>query len=293
MLTEKCPECHSTHLFIDNKNGEIVCKTCGLVLGSAEFAPPAERIPKTNPTNPIAYTSLCIGTEIAPTQRTELNVAHDINHIIQKLNLPHTIETIAITYMQKLRRITNKQKNSQIRLTRTELTTLSIWTAIKLTNYPLSADEYLKKLQPLYKIPNLMKTQRRASYFIKNKPQIPNTTLLTGHINKLVSKLENNLLDSNYANKINSYAIQIIIANPGILTNRKANLIAASALLAADELIANQLSLKTMAQVANIGTSRLSELTKTCKQYAPELPKECAALKFSCYLFKETTCVKT
>lgn len=256
-------------------------------MGSAEFAPPPERIPKTAPNNPIAYTRFCIGTEMESAQRTELNVAHDINHTIQKLELPHTLEPLAINYVQKLRRTMKHQNNHKIRLTRTELTTVSIWTAIKRSNYPLSAEEYLQKLQPLFKVINLMKIEKRAGYFIKNETRIPDPTLVAGHINRLTSKLENNPIDNAYANKINRYAIEIVLANPGIVTNRKATLVAAAALLAADELLAKQVGLKTIAQAANIGTGRLSELAETCKQYAPTLPKECAALKFSSYLFKE------
>lgn len=285
----RCPECNNNKaILVDNKNGAIVCKTCGLVLDSAEFAPPADRVPKTEPNHPIAYTSISVGTEIESTHHIELNLAHDINRVIQKLELPHNLEPLAINYVRKLRRLIKQQKKHKIRLTRTELTAVSIWTAIKLTNYPLSADEYLKKLQTLLSVKKLMKIEKRAGQFIKNENRIPDATLVTGHINRIAAKLENtHLIDSTYANKIGGYAIQIIQANPGIVTNRKANLVAASAILAADDLLTNQIALKHLAQVANTGTGRLSELAQTCKHYAPALPKEWSATKFSHYLLKE------
>jgi transcription initiation factor TFIIIB Brf1 subunit/transcription initiation factor TFIIB len=285
---KKCTECNSKTIIVDNKNGEIVCKTCGLVIDNIEFAPPEDRIPKTEPNHTIAYTNNSVGIEMDPSHRIELNIAHDINRIIQKLELPHNLEPLAINYVRKLRRLMKQQKEHKTRLTKTELTVVSIWTTIKLTNYPLSADEYLKKLQTLLTVKNLMKIEKRAGQFIKNEPRIPDTTLVTGHINRITAKLEDtHLIDSTYANTICGYAIQIIQANPGIITSRKANLVAASALLGADWLLTNQLALKPLAQAANTGTGRLSELAQTCKHYAPTLPKDWAAIKFNHYLFKE------
>lgn len=284
---EKCFECGSTSILSDCESGEIVCMNCGLVLGDAEYAPPADRIPKLEPNSPFAYTSFSVGTEIESSQRTELNVAHDINRVIQKLELPRNLQQLAINYVRKLRRLMKQQKDLKIRLTRTELTVVSVWTAVKISNYPLSADEYLKKLQTIFKVENLMKIEKRASFFVKNENRIPDASLVIGHINKIAAKLETTIVDSSYASKICSYAVQIVYANPGIVTNRKANLVAASALLAADELLAKRLRLKIVSQVANTGTGSLSELVETCKKYAPPLPKECAAVKFSSYLFKD------
>jgi transcription initiation factor TFIIIB Brf1 subunit/transcription initiation factor TFIIB len=292
---EFCTECGSPNLLNDNENGELVCQTCGLVLGSSEFAPPPDRIQKNLPTHPLAYTSLSVGTEINSHQRTEQNVANDINHTLQQLDLPLNMKQIAITYLQKIRRATKKQQNnnhpnsdSRIRLTRTELTALSIWTAIKLSDYPLSADEYLKKLQTIYKVQNLMKIEKRANHYIKNQNRLPTTILTTKHINKITTQLENTqLIEKTYANKLCSYAIQIIHVNPGIITSRRSRIVAASAILAADALLAKQLRLKSFAQIVNVGTSSLSSLTETCKQYAPPLPPDCAAIKFSSYLLKE------
>ncbi|MDR0470521.1 MAG: TFIIB-type zinc ribbon-containing protein [Nitrososphaerota archaeon] len=292
--SEKCPECNNKNIRDDNANGERVCMTCGLVLGSAEFAPPADRIPKTDPANPIVFTSTSVGTEIESAHRIELNTAHDINRVIQKLELPRHLEPLAINYVRKLRHQMKQQNNHKIRLTRTELTTWSIWTAIKRTNYPLSADQYIKKLQPLLKVKNLMKIEQRAGQFIKNENRIPDASLVVGHINQIATKLENNhLINNTYANKISSYAIQIVQANPGSITNRKANLVAASALLAADNLLANQLRLKSLAQAASTGTGRLSKLSETYRYYAPALPKEWAAIKFSIYLFERSVYATT
>jgi len=285
---EKCIECGNTNIKDDKVNGEIVCIACGLVLGNTEFAPPADRIPKTDPTNPIVYTSSAIGTEIESTQRTELNTTYDINLVIQKLELHHKLEPLAIYYARKLCYKTKQQTNHKIRLTRTELTIWAIWAAIKHTNYPLSADQYTKKLEPLYRTKNLMKIEKRASQFIKNENRIPNTTLVTKHINHIATKLKNtHNLNTTYTNKISNYATQIIQTNPGIITNRKTNLVAASALLAADHIFTNQLHPKTLAEIANTGTDRLAKLAQTYKQYTPPRPKDWASIKFQHYLLKE------
>ncbi|MCL2287986.1 MAG: hypothetical protein FWC33_02220 [Candidatus Bathyarchaeota archaeon] len=285
---EKCIECGSTNILNDPENGDTVCITCGLVLDNTQFAPPPEHLTKKEPTHIIAYTSAYIGTKTHHTQRTELNVAYDISLVIQKLDLPRYMERIAINYVRKLRRARKQQKNQKIRLTRTELTIVSIWVTIKKLNYPLSADEYLKKLQPLFKNQNLMKMEKRASQFIKPQNRFPNTNLITKHINKLTSTLENNhLIDNLYANKLGSYAIQIVLANPSIVSNRKANIVAASALLTADRLLAKRLRVNLLAEKANIGTGSLSKLAQTCKQHAPPLPPDGAAIQFSSYLLKE------
>jgi hypothetical protein len=133
-----------------------------------------------------------------------------------------------------------------------------------------------------------MKIEKRASYFIKNQNRLPNTILITRHINKIAATLENHhFIDSLYANKLCSYAIQIVLANPSIVSNRKVNIVAASALLAADRLLAKQLRLDLLAERANIGTGSLSKLAQICNQYAPPLPPDGAAIKFSNYLLKE------
>ena len=283
---EQCPECGSMSVLHDCDSGEVVCRGCGLVLGEGEFAPPADRIPKVEPSSPFAYTSFAVGTEIASSQRTELNVAQDVDRVIQKLELPHNLQQMAINYMRKLRRLMRQQKDTKIRLTRMELTVVSVWHAVKVSNYPLTADEYVKNLHGVFDVENLMKIEKRASLFVKIESRVPDADLVIGHINRIAAKLEG-AFDSAYVNKTSSYAMQIVLANPGVITNRKANLVAASALLAADELLGKRLHVRIVAKAANAGTGSVSELVSTCKKYAPPLPKECAALKFSSYLFKE------
>jgi transcription initiation factor TFIIIB Brf1 subunit/transcription initiation factor TFIIB len=282
---DQCPECGSQNVLHDYDSGEIVCRGCGLVLGQGDFAPPADRVPKLESHNLFAYTSFSVGTEIASTQRTELNVAQDVDRVIQKLELPHSLQQVAINYTRKLRRLMRQQKDTKIRLSRIELTVVSVWHAIKVSNIPLSADEYVEKLQELFDVDNLMKIEKRASIFVKIENRIPDADLVVGHINRIAAKLEA-LVDSAYASKVSSYAVQIVLANPGIITNRKANLVAASALLAADELLGKRLHVKIVAKAANTGIGSVAELVTTCKKYAPPLPKECAALKFSTYLLK-------
>jgi len=282
----RCPECGSKNVLNDCNSGEVVCTTCGLVLGEGEFAPPAGRVPKLESNSPFAFTSFAVGTEIASTQRTELNVAQDIDRVIQKLELPRSLQQTAINYVRKVRRMMRQQKDTKIRLTRMELTVVSVWNAVKVSNYPLSADEYVKKLQGVFNVENLMKIEKRAGIFVKIENRVPDADLVIGHINRIAAKLEC-IIDSAYASKVSSYAMQIVLANPGVITNRKANLVAASALLAADELLAKRLHVKPVAEAANTGTGSVSELVATCKKYAPPLPKECAALKFSSYLFKD------
>jgi len=288
---EQCSECSSTNIIDDNTKGEIVCINCGLVISKTEPTPPQNRTPPTTTKNtkphPIAYTNP-LGTKTPANKRTEISTAYTIHHIIPQIDLPQTMQEMAITYMQKLYSATKKHNPKKIRFTKNELTTISIWTTIKQQNYPLSSDEYLKKLAPYIKIKNLMKIEKRANYFIPNQNRTTNIPLVTAHITKIAAQLENTIhIESAYANKISTYAIQIIHANPSIITTRRANLVAASALLAADHLIAKRLRLIPLAKAANTGTGTIAKLAKTCKQYAPPLPPESAAIKFSHHLLKK------
>lgn len=283
---DRCPECGSQSVLHDYDSGEVVCRSCGLVLGPGDFAPPADRVPKLESHNLFAYTSFSVGTEMASSQRTELNVAQDVDRVMQKLELPRGLQQVAINYMRKLRRLMRQQKDTKIRLSRMELTVVSVWHAIKVSNIPLSADEYVEKLQELFDVEHLMKIEKRASIFVKIENRIPDVDLVVGHINRIGAKLEA-IVDRAYASKVSSYAVKIVLANPGVITNRKANLVAASAVLAADELLGKRLHVKTVAKAAKTGIGSVTELATTCKKYAPPLPKECAALQFSSYLLKE------
>jgi len=282
---ECCPECKSEKILHDCDNGEVVCMGCGLVLGESEFAPPADRLPKFNSSSPLAYTSFALGSEVCSSQRTELNVAQDIDRVIQKLELPRSLQHIAINYVRKLRRL-KCQRKVRIRLSRVELTVVAVWNAIKILKYPLSADEYLKKLQCVFNVEKLMRIEKRAGNFIRIENRVSDVSLVIGYVNKISAKLEQ-VVGSVYASKVSSYAIEIVLANPGVVTNRKANLVAASALLAADELLAKRLQLKVVAKAANAGMGSVSMLLASCKKYAPPLPKECAALKFSSYFGRD------
>ena len=288
---EKCSECHSTNIIDDDKKGEIVCMNCGLVVDKAEPTPPQDRTPPTTNKNtqphPIAYTNP-LGTKIPSNKRTELSAAYDIHYIIPQIGLPQSMQEMAITYMRKLYNATKKHNPKKIRFTKNELVTISIWTTIKQQDYPLSSDEYLKKLAPYIKIKNLMKIEKRASYFIPNQNRTTTISLVTAHITKIAAQLETDIhIESVYANKISTYAIQIIHANPSIITSRRANLVAAAALLAADHLLAKRLRLIPLAKVANTGTGTIAKLAKTCMRYAPALPPESAAIKFSHNLLKK------
>jgi transcription initiation factor TFIIIB Brf1 subunit/transcription initiation factor TFIIB len=283
---EQCPECKSNNILHDIESGEIVCRNCGLVLGQGDFAPPADRVPKVESTNLFSYTSFAVGTEIASNQRTELNAAQDVDRVIQKLELPRSLQQPAINYIRKLRRLMQQHKEAKIRFSRIELTVVSVWYAIKVSNIPISADEYVRKLQDVFNVEKLMKLEKRVSVFIKTENRVANSNFVIKHINRVTARLEGTI-DSAYANRVSSYASQIVLSNPGVITNRKANLVAAAALLAADELLTKQLTAKTIAKAANTGTGSIAELAITCKKYAPALPKESAALKFSHYLLKE------
>jgi transcription initiation factor TFIIIB Brf1 subunit/transcription initiation factor TFIIB len=181
-----CPECgNNLALLNDTETGEIVCTTCGLVIGNTQYTPPAEHIPtKTTPVHPIVYTSLSVGREIDSYQQLEIAIAKDTKWIVQQLALPNNTTQTAINYTRKLRHATRRHNPYKIRFTRTELTALSIWNALKQLNHPISYDEFTKQITSLIGNINLMKTQNRANYFLNIHNRIPNTNFVIAHINK-------------------------------------------------------------------------------------------------------------
>jgi len=284
---ERCIECNSASILYDETSGEAVCRDCGLVLGKVEFTPPADRIPKSAPTSPIAYTSIAVGTEIQSHQRLELKVARDIERIADKLDLPKIVELLAIFYVRRIRRNMEQQNDQNTRLTRTELSAVSVWSAIKQLKHPLSYKEYTQKIKPIIGEVNLMKIEKRTSQFIENTPHIPDITLITAHINKLVSVLESNaVVDTYYANLLGRYAIEMVHTKQTLLKGRRSDLIAASAIYAADGLMAEYFALQVFAEFANVGTANLSAIAETFKRYAPQVPKESATIHFIENLFR-------
>jgi len=287
--TRPCPECNTTNHLHDEITGELVCRNCGLVIQQTiAFTPPADRIPKHPQTNPIIFTSIAVGTEIDSYQYLERTIAKETKWIVQTLSLPNNTTQMALNYVVKLRRSMRRQNPKKIRLTATQLTALSIWDALKQQNHPLSYDEYTQQITPLIGNVNLMKIQNRANRFIKTQNRIPDTNLITAHINKTVNLLVNkHIINNAYASILNRYAIQVIHKNHGIVVCCRPKIVAAAAILAADKLIANRLHLQKFANLTKNGTGKLSALTTTLKRAAPPLPKECAALKLGEYLDKE------
>ena len=285
-----CPECNTkTNPLHDQTTGEIVCRNCGLVLlKTIAFTPPADRIPKHPSTNPIIYTSIAVGTEIDSHQYLERIIAKDTQWLVQQLTLPPITIQMAINYALKLRHSMRYKNSEKIRLNAMQLTTMAIWNALKQQNYPLSYDEYTQQVTRLIGNINVMKTQTRATHFIKTQNRTTNTTLITAHINKTINQLVNkHIIKPTYANILNKYAIEMIHTNHGVAACCRAKIVAAAAILAADKLIANRLHLKKFANLTKNGTGKLSSLTSTLKRTAPPLPKECAALKLEEYLDKE------
>ncbi|MCL2690965.1 MAG: hypothetical protein FWE56_01750 [Candidatus Bathyarchaeota archaeon] len=287
---EHCTECGSNNILYDEARGEAVCRNCGLVLGTFEFTPPADRITKSNSTSPIAYTSAAVGTKIGSSQQFEVNVAYDIDRILQKIKCPQPTKHIAITYVRRLLRAIKQQTTStdqKPRFTRKQLTALSIWTALKQQKHPISYKEYTQEIKKYVGKVNLMKTEKHATKYINNTPHIADVQLVTAHINKLVNTLENNAVITNYyAIILNKYAIEMIHAQQTLLKGHRPDLVAASAVFAADRLIAEYFTLRTFAEFTDVGAGNLSTFAETFKRHAPPVPKESAAIYLIENLFR-------
>ena len=287
---EHCIECGSNSILYDETRGEVVCRNCGLVLGTFEFTPPADRITKSNSTSPIVYTSAAVGTKIGSAQQFEVNVAYDIDRVLQKIKFPQPTKHIAITYVRRLLRAVNQQTSptdQKPRFTRKQLTALSIWTALKQQKHPISYKEFTQEIKKYVGKVNLMKIEKHATKYINNTPHIADVQLVTAHINKLVNTLENNAVITNYyASILNKYAIEMIHAEQPLLKGHRPDLVAASAVFAADRLIAEYFTLRAFAEFTDVGAGNLSSFAETFKRHAPPVPKESAAIYFIENLFR-------
>jgi transcription initiation factor TFIIIB Brf1 subunit/transcription initiation factor TFIIB len=275
----------------DEARGEVVCRACGLVLGNFEFTAPADRITKSNSTSPIAYTSAAVGTKIGSAQQFEVNVAYDIDRVLQKIKFPQPTKHIAITYVRRLLRAVNQQRTTPTdqkpRFTRKQLTALSIWTALKQQKHPISYKEYTQEIKKYVGKVNLMKIEKRATHYIDNVPHIADVKLVTAHINKLVHILENNsIITNHYASILGKYAIEMIHAEQSLMKGHRPDLVAASAIFAADRLIAEYFTLRVFAAFTDVGAGNLSSFAETFKRYAPPVPIESAAIYFTENLFR-------
>jgi len=289
---EHCIECGSTSILYDETLGEAVCRTCGLVLGRYEFTAPADRITKSNSNSPLAYTSAAVGTKIGSQQQFEVNIAFEIDHVLQKIKFPQPTKHIAITYVRRLLRAVNQQQTTPItdqkpRFTRNQLTALSIWTAIKQQKHPISYKEYTQEIKKYTGNVNLMKLEKRATHYTDNTPHISDVKLVTAHINKLVNTLEsNNVITNHYASILNKYAIEMIHAEQTLMKGHRPDLVATSAVFAADRLIAEYFTLRVFAEFTDVGAGNLSTFAETFKRHAPPVPKESAAIYFTENLFR-------
>jgi hypothetical protein len=179
------------------------------------------------------------------------------------------------------------QKDPKIRFTKTQLTALSIWTALKQLKHPLNCNEFSQKIMPLLGEVNLMKTEKRALQFIDHVPRISDVALVTAHINKIVNVLADNfVIDIHYSHILGKYAIEMVHAKHNLVKGRKSDLIAASAVFAADGLIAEYFTLRVFAEFVNVGAGNLSIFAEIFKRSAPPVPKESAAIHFTENLFR-------
>jgi transcription initiation factor TFIIIB Brf1 subunit/transcription initiation factor TFIIB len=284
---ERCTECGSKNILYDETIGEAVCRNCGLVLGAVEFTAPADRVTKSTSSSPIAYTSAAVGAKIPSYHRLEVNAAYEIERVIQHLCLPQATKLLAITYVRRLRRAMRHQTDPKIRFTQNQLTALATWAALKQLKHPMNCNEFSQKIMPILGEVNLMKTEKRTLQFIEPVPRISDVPLVTAHINRIVKTLANKeVINNHYSHILGKYAVEMVHVKDNLVRGRKSDLIAASAVFAADGLIAECFTLRVFAEFVNVGAGNLSAFAEIFKRSAPPVPKESAAIHFTENLFR-------
>jgi transcription initiation factor TFIIIB Brf1 subunit/transcription initiation factor TFIIB len=130
-------------------------------------------------------------------------------------------------------------------------------------------------------------TRKTRPHYINNTPHLADVKLVTAHINKLLNILESsNVITNHYASILSKYAIEMIHAEQTLLKGHRPDLVAASALFAADRLIAEYFTLRVFAKFTDVGAGNLSAFAETFKRHAPPVPKESAAIYFTENLFR-------
>jgi len=292
----ECPECGSANLIKDHNTGEIICGTCGFVLSDVEFAPPPERIPKIERPNYHGLTSFSLGTAspsmvgtvtgtkrvldgLSSLQRTESNIVQDIDRIVSNIALPNIVKLIAVVRARKFLRLMREQKNSKTRLTGKEIAVISVWDAIKITDKPITINEYAEKIHavfPNYTAGDILKLQNRAINFAKVTTRMPDPV---NYVKSIILKLEGEV-EGDYLNLVGRYAIQMIKKNSWIAENRKPTLVASAALKAADDLLGRKISLQKLSKLSGTGVASITNLATYFKKYAPPIPPKGALFRF-------------
>jgi transcription initiation factor TFIIIB Brf1 subunit/transcription initiation factor TFIIB len=293
-LTEqqKCPECGGTYLVRDGETGEVVCRSCGVVVGEAEYA--AHSVPAVA-RGSFAFTSLArTGGKPAPsdvrklgpdgarlarrigrlegTERTEAAVANMINGLADKLGLPKAVEEEAMVYAKRLLK---GMREKGKRLKAVEVSAVSLWNALKVQGHPVTMREYLNLVNALlarrdgnggFKTASFYRLLTKAAEIL---PPPGKMFAPADYVGRLCARLEG-LADRSYIATVEAYAITLCKAAEDELFGKDPVCAAATAICVADEAFGGWMGADKITKTLGVGYSQST--AQLLKKRRPPLP---------------------
>ena len=292
MSSEACPECGSTYLVRNGETGEVVCRSCGVVVSEVEYA--THYVPA-GARGSFAFTSLArTGGKPAPSdvrkldpdvrrlarqigrlegaERTEAAVANMINGLVDKLCLPKSVEEEAMVYAKRLLKAMREKGK---RLTVIEVSAVSVWNALKVQGFPVTMKEYVNLVNALLARRDGNRGLRRASFYkliTKAAEVLPPPAKVfapADYVGRLCARI-GGLADRSYVSTVEAYAAALCRAAEEELFGKDPVCAAATAICVADEVLGGRIGAEKIAKAVGAGYSQST--AQLLKRRRPPLP---------------------
>ena len=289
---EKCPECGSAYLVRDGGTGEVVCRSCGVVVGEAEYA--AHFVPS-GARGSFALTSLAMtggkprlseirklgpdGARLARqigrlegAERTEAAVANMINGLADRLGLPKAVEEEAMVYAKRLLKAM-REKGRRLKVV--EVSAVSLWNALKVQGYPVTMREYVNLVNALlarrggnggFRTASFYKLITKAAEIV---PPPAKSFTPADYVGRLCARLEG-LAERSYISTVEAYAVTLCRAAEEELFGKDPVCAAATALCVADETLGGWIGAERITKAVGAGYSQST--AHILKKHRPPLP---------------------
>jgi len=282
----ECPECGGPVVVRDY---ELVCSSCGLVLGGYDrFYSPVRRAPTCWAGSKLASLGSRSGYIQIPQYRREssaprlvkttryvmtnhhrnvLNTANLAARFAEALNLPQIAKTAAVVQAERI-----MSCNGEVRFSREEAAIAAVIIAIKQHEVPRSLEEVSRVLSGLgvrYDANQLLRLMSRAIKVlrVRYKPLSPARL-----IPKFLRELD---LPESYRSALEDYALRILRNYGGSNTGKRPQTLAAAAILAADLRLASLVD-QSLATVSGV---KMDTITKLAKHMAASAPHPGSSLR--------------
>lgn len=264
---QRCPECGFSILIRDNSTGEVACRSCGLVLGEVEYAPPFAGEERRGAFRLVSgATGRLRPSEVKERHlrmvgrregdgRTEANLASEIAKLAGWIGAGKNVEEEAMLYAKKLMRALRK---SHMKMKIVDMAAVALWRACEVQVFPVTWSEYERMLgKSLYKLMTKANGAMPA-------PGKPFTAL--DYVGRLAAKVGARVGRSEIVAAVEGYA-RLLCKNVNNIEvqGRDPVCVAATALCVADELLGGRIGKERIIEAAEAGYSpAVGRLMKAC-----------------------------